>query len=1077
MLLQLRKVALRSIRRCTYWPVALFFVLTITNATALSQNQSELLGHVHHRKHIKDSLYGGNQPISGAHVYVFAVNESGYGLSPISLLTTGSDVSFDSLGNGYVTSHTDGSFSFTGRYSTSTCPTPDTPVYALALGGDPGVGSNNPVIALMSALPMTCANLPSASFVAINELTTVAAAFSLSAFANPATNSLASSSLNLANLQQGFTAANLLVNSATGLANTVAPGKTSISTAKINSMADIIAACVNTTGTTPACNTLFAAATPPGGTYPTNTLQAAFAIAENVTMNVNTIFNLLPAPADAAFEPTLASSPTDWAISVPTPTTISMHPDTTQIQANGATLIRASVNCNSACGTVEFRYDGIDVYAPASLDSNGNVVGYFPGWMGYGTHVVQAFFGGNGDYAASNSGTATIQILFPPGAGPTSTITSTEEPQILAGQQLALDAQVSCNTNCGYIVWYIDGSWTGTSNLDATGHAHGLTQPNVSVGNHTLVVQYPGDANDLPSTSLPVTFTVGSGSQTTVYSYNISSYQPNGNVQAFSDSVNGTWSDIHYDNLNRLTAATQDVTGKPTQYLCWTYDSFGNRTSQTVTASVCNISSPPPPTSSAHFNSQNQIDSTLPIHKVDCMDALGNYLGQTPGLCYDEAGNVTAPPSVSTPGSLDTNRTNNYLYDAEGRVCAVGYAPISGGAFMTQYIYDAEGRRVAKGTITKLSCDTTSNGFIQTASYILGPSGEQVTEMDGDGNWQHTNVYAGGQLVATYKNDGLAGQAVSAGVHFHLADWLGTNRVQLTSGGQSEETCQSLPFGDALNCNGVADATEHHFTGKERDAESGLDYFGARYYGSSMGRFITPDPKSSSAHLAEPQSWNRYAYVGNNPLIFVDPDGLEKFRVFLAYTSGDVNRSNVPNQAAIQRLAAKNGNSVEFYQGSGTNGATRANFDAATKSGDTTVVIGHGVLVNEGGQARAQGIDLADGPVGKPSAGVLSDHNGVPATDPTVNGGTVAIFACDSNNLANQYSGADHFVGVDSGLGSGQTGSAAVETSLDSLAAAGGAFVKDLASNKSLATAVKDANKVINQSPVLDQKDKVVVQK
>jgi hypothetical protein len=110
-----------------------------------------------------------------------------------------------------------------------------------------------------------------------------------------------------------------------------------------------------------------------------------------------------------------------------------------------------------------------------------------------------------------------------------------------------------------------------------------------------------------------------------------------------------------------------------------------------------------------------------------------------------------------------------------------------------QYLYDAEGHRVAKGTISAWSCDTSSNGFIQTASYILGPSGEQVTEMDGNGNWQHTNVYAAGQLVATYKNDALAGQAVTAGVHFHLADWLGTNRVQLTSGGQSEETCQSLP--------------------------------------------------------------------------------------------------------------------------------------------------------------------------------------------------------------------------------------------------------------------------------------------
>lgn len=66
------------------------------------------------------------------------------------------------------------------------------------------------------------------------------------------------------------------------------------------------------------------------------------------------------------------------------------------------------------------------------------------------------------------------------------------------------------------------------------------------------------------------------------------------------------------------------------------------------------------------------------------------------------------------------------------------------------------------------------------------------------------------------------------------------------------------------------------FTGKERDAESGNDYFGARYYGSSMGRFMSPDPSGLLAqHPEDPQSWNLYAYVRNNPLILIDPNGLD----------------------------------------------------------------------------------------------------------------------------------------------------------------------------------------------------------
>ncbi len=845
MLPQLRKIALRLIRYCTYWPVMLLLVLAIVDATAVSQNRPELRGYVRHGRHDNDSVYGGQQPISGAHVYIFAINESGYGLNPISLLTTGSDVSFDNLGNGYVTSRADGGFSLTGRYSTSTCPTPGTPIYLLALGGDPGVGSNNPAIALVSALSVACGDLPNAGSVAINELTTVAAAFSLSAFANPATNSFASSSMNLSNLQQGFTAANVLVNSLTGVANPVTQDKTSLPVAKINTMADILAACMNTTGTTPACNTLFAAATPPGGTYPVNTLQAAFGIAENVTLNVNAIFNLLPAPADAAFEPTLTWSPTDWTISAGIPTTTSINLGVTQIHDTDNLAIPVSVNCNSTCGTVEFRIDGIDLTGPIPVDGSGNAMGVFPGWLGFGPHVVQAFFGGNPTYAASNSNTVTIQILFPPGATPTSTVASTQVPQILAGQQLALDAQVSCNTNCGYVIWYLDGIFIGTGNLDATGNVHGLTQPNVPVGIHTLVVQYPGDANDLPSTSAPVSFTVSSGSQTPVYSYAISSYQPNGNVQAFNDSVNGSWSNLSYDSLSRLTAATQSVTGQATQFLCWSYDSFGNRLTQTAGTNPCAS-----PAATVSYNSKNQITFVSNLAPI--------------GFGYDEAGDVT------------NDGLNEYLYDAEGRVCAVGRA----GIFMTQYVYDAEGQRVAKGSITSWSCDTTSNGFMQTNSYVLGPSGEQVTEMDGNGNWLHTNVYAAGQLIATYTNASPAGQSVTPSLHFHLADWLGTNRVQLTSTGESEQTCQSLLFGDTLNCAGVADATEHHFTGKERDSESGLDYFGARYYASSMGRFMSPDwaAKVSPvpyAKLDDPQSLNLYAYVRNNPLSVVDTDGHE----------------------------------------------------------------------------------------------------------------------------------------------------------------------------------------------------------
>jgi RHS repeat-associated protein len=204
---------------------------------------------------------------------------------------------------------------------------------------------------------------------------------------------------------------------------------------------------------------------------------------------------------------------------------------------------------------------------------------------------------------------------------------------------------------------------------------------------------------------------------------------------------------------------------------------------------------------------------------------------------------------------------------------------------MMVHLNNAEGQRVAKGTLTAFSCNMTpdpttglpANCFALSRESVLGPSGEQLTETDGNGNWLHTNVYAAGKLLATYSYTDSTHTATDT--YFALSDWLGTKRAVVSAGGCGTGYV-SLPYGDSLTPSNLPgftqcpDATENHFTGKERDAESGNDYFGARYYASSMARFTSPDHPLIDQHPENPQSWNLYAYSRNNPLINIDPTGL-----------------------------------------------------------------------------------------------------------------------------------------------------------------------------------------------------------
>ena len=120
-----------------------------------------------------------------------------------------------------------------------------------------------------------------------------------------------------------------------------------------------------------------------------------------------------------------------------------------------------------------------------------------------------------------------------------------------------------------------------------------------------------------------------------------------------------------------------------------------------------------------------------------------------------------------------------------------------------------------------------------------------------------------------------AGMARAQVIEYAHMDALGSIRAVTDGTGRVLERHDYLPFGEEWNpAPPRPDNQPLRFTGKERDGETGLDYFGARYYGSRIARFTTTDPVYTIAdNLIDPQRWNRYSYGLNNPYRYVDPDG------------------------------------------------------------------------------------------------------------------------------------------------------------------------------------------------------------
>jgi RHS repeat-associated protein len=319
-----------------------------------------------------------------------------------------------------------------------------------------------------------------------------------------------------------------------------------------------------------------------------------------------------------------------------------------------------------------------------------------------------------------------------------------------------------------------------------------------------------------------------------------------------------------YDPLNRITGvwehriSSADLTESEVFTQQYVYDRYGNRT----------------------INAEATTPGGLVNNKAYRVDEARNRLIPLTGtLGYDAMGNVVRDSTVAgvtkriRKGRKVLLASGERTYDGENRLTEA--ADVTG---FGSYVYDGDGRRVKR----------VVNG--QEWWMIYGIDGELSAEY-------LANTSPGApQKEYGYRNRELLVIAERANLQWLVPDHLGTPRMVVNGTGSLEGVSRHdyLPFGEEIGTGvGIRNAATGYgpgtlrqkFTGKERDDETGLDWFGpGRYYSSLQGRFVSTDPlnipalrrldpKKFQAIIVEPHHWNGYAYAHNSPLSKLDPDG------------------------------------------------------------------------------------------------------------------------------------------------------------------------------------------------------------
>ncbi len=388
-----------------------------------------------------------------------------------------------------------------------------------------------------------------------------------------------------------------------------------------------------------------------------------------------------------------------------------------------------------------------------------------------------------------------------------------------------------------------------------------------------------------------------------------------GTEKSFYDALGSVWKTIKtIDGASYATETGYDALGRPAsikypdmETVAYTYDSGGNLSGVTGYAAYWGFNALGQPAVVTYPNGADTILQYYPLNRrLYSITTNSNAAGGIQNLTYsyDNVGNITQIDDL-----LVASRSQSFQYDDLNRLTQAQSASYGGTGIITyqyntignmtsnsqvgnysyntngvrphaatlagtnSYAYDANGNMVTRGGVTIAYNYDNRPASVGSTSFVYDYSGQRVKKTGSSTvvyigkHYECVNgvckkyIFAGGQRIAMKQGSSV--------LYYH-SDHLGSSSVVTDPNGNNAEEIYYYPYGGSRQDSGGANV-RHKYTGQEFDDETGLYYYNARYYDPQLGRFISAD--SIAPAPANPQTLNRYSYVGNNPIIYTDPSG------------------------------------------------------------------------------------------------------------------------------------------------------------------------------------------------------------